>query len=339
MTPHGPARYAATPRAFADDAARRTSKASSLDAADLRIIDSLIANGRANARSMTASTGLSEETVADRMRALLDRRIIGISAIVDWRAAGYSWDLFLFVNVGSVAARSVVDELAAQDQVVSIYEVFGPVDIVAHVLCHDREDMLEFVSTTVRRFDGVGDVDVMLSLDTVKYFHEFARVPVTTPPPELPDPIIELTPVDHGIIASLMRNGRAPHREIARGLGVSDGTVRARLRRLVSAGLVRVAAQVDPTNSGMIGAQAFVGITVRGSDRAAVATKLAPMGPVLTVTVTTGRFDLFCYVVARTRAELVEHVVSEIRAVDGVGAVETWEMTAVRKHVGRWARW
>lgn len=338
-TLRGPARYGAAPLVFAEEVALRPASRARLDNADLRIIDSLVVDGRANARAMAVTTGLSEETVAHRMRSLIDRDIIGISAILDWRAAGFQWDLFLALRAGGSDPQALSDALALHDEVVTIYEVFGSVDVVAHVLCRDRAAMLEFVSATVPRIDGISGVEVLLAVDTVKYFHQFARVPVTGSPPALPEPVIELTPVDHGIIEALMRDGRAAHREIARVLGVADGTIRTRLRRLISGGLLRIGAQVHPSNSGMIGAQALVGISVQGADRALVARRLARVSEVITISVTTGRFDLLCYVVARTRSALIEHVATEVRLIDGVRSVETWEITGVRKHVGRWARW
>ena len=123
--------------------------------------------------------------------------------------------------------------------------------------------MLEFVSTTLPRIPGMSPADVLPALNTVKYFYQFARVPVDGPPPALLVPIIDVTPVDHGLIRALMRNGRASHREVARELGVADGTIRTRLRRLVAGGLLRVCAQVDPSNSGMIAARALVAISGR----------------------------------------------------------------------------
>jgi DNA-binding Lrp family transcriptional regulator len=309
-----------------------------IDAADVRIIEGLVADGRANVRSLSATTGLSEEAVAGRVRALVDRNIMRISAVLDWRAAGYRWDLFLSIAVGTTAADAVIDALAARDEVIAIHEVFGPVDLVAHVLCRDRASMLEFLSTTLRRIDGIAAVDVILGLATVKYFHPFAEPPVAQSPLALPHPLLELTVVDHGIIEALIRNGRASLREIAHGLDVADGTIRVRLRRLLAAGLVRICARVHPSNSGMIVAEAFVGISARGADGMTIARRIAHLGEVIAVTVTAGRFDLFCYVAARSRTELVDVIATQIRLAEGVDAVETWEVVAAPKHVAHWAR-
>ena len=81
--------------------------------------------GIAGADPETERTGLSERDVADRVRGLSERNIIGISAVLDWRAAGYQWNVFLSVSAGSGGAGAVIDELAHRDEVVSIYEVSG----------------------------------------------------------------------------------------------------------------------------------------------------------------------------------------------------------------------
>ena len=256
----------------------------------------------------------------------------------DWKAAGYSWDLFVSVKAVGGLVDAVIDELACRDEVISVFAVFGPVDLVAHVLCRDRADMLEFLSNTLTRLDGIRRVDVMPSLDTVKYVHQFARVPLDDTSPRLPAPVVELSALDHRIIDAVVHNGRASHREIGRDLGVADGTIRTRLRRLMSARLLKICAQVDPVTSGMIDARAFIGIAVKGANVADVAIQLARLPKVLTISITTGRFDLFCYAVAGSRAQLIELVAEQIRPMPGVRAVETWEVIDVRKHVGRWSR-
>jgi DNA-binding Lrp family transcriptional regulator len=333
----GPVADPAPPLLLADATVVRSSKSYPLDGADLRIIDALVADGRTHARSMTEVSGLSEETVAARIRSLIDRDIIGIAAILDWRAAGYQWDLFLSIANGP--AERAIEALASFDEVVAIYRVLGPVDHVVHVLCRDRTTMLDFITSTVPGIGGIGTVEVMLALETVKFFHQFARVPVGAFARPLPAPANQLTSLDHGIIDALTRDGRSSHREIGRQLGVADGTIRSRHRRLVSSGLLRVRAQIHPTNSRIVGAFAFVGITTYGAGHGDVATRLAQIGEIMTIALTASRFDVFCYVVAPNRAHLIELISTRIRPIDGVRTVETWEVVAVPKQVGGWARW
>ena len=335
----GPKRYGAHQVQFASEEAFRPARTVQLDEADLRIIDRLVQDGRANARSMTSLTGLTEETVASRMRSLMDRGIIGITAIFDWHAAGYHWDLFLAVECEAGPVGPVVERLAKLDEITSIYTVFGSVDLVCHVLLHDREAMLRFLSSTLTQVEGIRKVDVLVVLDTVKYFHQFAWVPLDDVVIEFPEPIVELSELDLDIIGMLLHNGRTSNREIGRQLGVADGTVRMHVSRLQEAGLVRVCAQVHPARSGMVNARAHVGISVQGGDTAEVATMLAGVPEIVTISMTSGRYELLCYVLARSRTRLIEVVAEEIRPLTGVRATETWEVIDGPKHISHWARW
>jgi DNA-binding Lrp family transcriptional regulator len=336
---HGPKRYQAEPIHFASGIAFRPARSAQLDEADLRIIDTLVADGRANSRSMRSVTGLTEETIAARIRNLIDRRVIGVSAIFDWSAAGYLWDMYLTVECGDGPIRPVIDELAQLEEVISIYTVFGPVDLVAHVLCKDRESMLSLISSRLTQIGGIRNLDVFLTLDTVKFSHQFAWVPVAPTPLTFPAPVVDLNELDHSIISAIVKNGRVSNREIGRELGVADGTVRAHLHRLESSGLLRVCAQVHPLTSGMVKARAFVGISVHGADTAALATELAGIAEIVSISLTSGRYELFCYVMARSRSRLIQLVADEIRPLDGVRSTETWEVIDGAKHASHWARW
>jgi Lrp/AsnC family transcriptional regulator, regulator for asnA, asnC and gidA len=336
---YGPGRYGAERVEFASELAFRPGPDAHLDDADLRIIDTLVHDGRTNSRAMVGVTGLTEETVASRIRSLIERQIIGITAIFDWNAAGYHWDLWLAVECESGPVGSVVKALADLDEVASIYTVFGPTDLVVHVLCTDRAHLLNFLSSTLTQIEGIRRTDVLLSLDTVKYFHQFAWVPVEPRPLRFPNPVVELGALDHAIIEAVVRNGRTSNREIGRELGVADGTVRSHLRRLEEAGLLRICAQVHPSLSGMIRARAFVGISVQGADTADLAKQLAAIAEVVTISLTAGRFDLLCYVLARGRSRLIDLVAEQIRTLKGVAGTETWEVIDGAKHISHWARW
>lgn len=335
----GPSRYGAEPVQFSSEVAFRPGPEAQLDDADLRIIDLLVRDGRMNARSMVTVANLTEETVAVRIRNLIDRGIIGITAIFDWYAAGYHWDIFLAIECERGPIAPVAEELAALDEVISIYTVFGPVDLVAHVLCTDRAALIEFLSGTLTQVHGIRKVEVMLSLDTVKFYHQFAWVPLDSQTLYFPNPVVELGDLDLSIIEAVVHNGRTSNREISRDLDVADGTVRAHLRRLEDAGLLRICAQVHPARSGMVHARAFVGISVKGADATELAVELAHIAEIVTISITSGKYDLFCYVLARSRTRLIEIVAEHIRPLKGVGSTETWEVVDGVKHISQWGRW
>src|SRR5690348_3185078 len=59
-----------------------------------------------------------------------------------------------------------------------------------------------------------------------------------------------LDEVDQEIVRQLQQDGRRSYREMARSIGVSEGTVRWRVRRLQETGALRIAAIADPFRLG-----------------------------------------------------------------------------------------
>ncbi|MGB3485442.1 MAG: Lrp/AsnC family transcriptional regulator [Mycobacterium sp.] len=60
----------------------------------------------------------------------------------------------------------------------------------------------------------------------------------------------KLDELDRSILVQLQEDGRRSFREIGRSLQVAEGTVRARVRRLQSAGVLNIVAYVDPMRVG-----------------------------------------------------------------------------------------
>ncbi len=118
---------------------RRKTQSIELDAADLRIIELLTEDGRMSNRALGDIVGLTEATIAARIRSLQDHHILGISAIFDWEAAGYHWDLQIEVRVESRAVLDVAERIARLPYVHRVMMVFGDVDIMVNALLPDRD--------------------------------------------------------------------------------------------------------------------------------------------------------------------------------------------------------
>jgi DNA-binding Lrp family transcriptional regulator len=82
-----------------------------------------------------------------------------------------------------------------------------------------------------------------------------------------------LDQLDYEIVRQLQADGRKPYRAIARVVGVSEGTVRLRVRRLVEAQALRIVAIADPFQLGCR-VLAFVLIAVGGVVRTETFTEL-----------------------------------------------------------------
>jgi len=309
-----------------------------LDDADRRILTLLSGDGRLSNRALAAEIGLTEVTVAARIRSLTTRRLLGVSAVVDWQAAGYDWDIWLELDVRGRAVAEVGAEVEAFDGVHAVHSVFGPADLVVHAMFRDLEATRRFLTDTLPSVAGIDAVRTSTTLETVKYAVQYARLPQRSEPLVLPAPVVDLDELDHEIIGQLVADGRASNREIGRVLGVSEGTIRTRLRRMGEAGLLRIVGQHDPVLTGEAPAWAFVMIDVRSGAMHRVAARVSRLPEAAVVAVLAGRHDLLVMLACRTRDHLVDVVTSQLRTDPDVRITDTWEVVRTLHLDYRWAR-
>jgi len=136
--------------------------------------------------------------------------------------------------------------------------------------------------------------------------------------------------VDRAIMAILQEDGRAPHVELARRLGVSEGTVRRRVAKLLKGGVIRVVAVAEPERLGYH-TSAFIGLQVDPAQVEEVATKLAALAETEQVAITTGRYDIFIWVNLESAAALTAFLHRKIGTVEGVRRTETFISLDTRK--------
>ena len=136
--------------------------------------------------------------------------------------------------------------------------------------------------------------------------------------------------LDMKIIDVLRRDGRASNAGIARDAGVSEGTVRRRLKRLVDEEFIRVMALPDPGKMGYE-SQALVGVHVDPDKIDAVANGLEELEEVSWVAVTTGSFDIFVWVTLPSSNALGVFLRTKLGVVPGVRRTETFVYLALRK--------
>ena len=139
-----------------------------------------------------------------------------------------------------------------------------------------------------------------------------------------------LDPLDSSIIEALGDDGRASNADMARHLGVSEGTVRRRLKRLVDEGYVRVVGLPDPAKMGLH-AEALIGIRVDAERVDAVADEVAMLGGVEWVAMTTGAYDLFAWVALESTGALSAFLRTELGAISGVQRTETFVSLGPRR--------
>ncbi len=133
----------------------------------------------------------------------------------------------------------------------------------------------------------------------------------------------EVDELDRRIIELLQRDGRASNAKMARGLGVSEGTVRRRLARLLQEEVIRVVAIAEPGRLGYH-TSAFIGLQVDPAKVEAVATKLAELSETEHLTITTGAYDIFTWVNLASAEALATFLHTKMGTINGVRHTETF---------------
>ncbi len=136
--------------------------------------------------------------------------------------------------------------------------------------------------------------------------------------------------LDRKIIALLESNGRASNARIARDVGVSEGTVRRRLKRLIQERIINVVALPDPRKLGYE-SEALIGVQVDHDKVDQVADRLASLVHTRWVAVTTGTYDVFAWVTLPTAEALGHFLRDQVGAIPGVRRTETFVNLAVMK--------
>ncbi|NNK95686.1 MAG: Lrp/AsnC family transcriptional regulator [Desulfobacterales bacterium] len=124
-------------------------------------------------------------------------------------------------------------------------------------------------------------------------------------------------------IINHLRDGRMPFKKIADDLSVSEGTVRARVKRLQEDGVLEITSLVDP-ESIPDKYLVMVGVKLKNMDLVAKGEEFSKLRGVISVCVVTGRFDLMLLVMLKKQFGMLEFYTEEVSQIEDVRSVETF---------------
>ena len=140
---------------------------------------------------------------------------------------------------------------------------------------------------------------------------------------------IPLDATDEAILRALRENGRRAYRDIAREIGVSEGTVRGRVRKLEHLGALRFLAFVDPMRLGN-SVLALMLVRVEGANQDRIIEALAAWSETTYVSSLAGRADIYAQIICAD-AEALGDLIARARALPGVIETETMLELGVHK--------
>jgi Lrp/AsnC family transcriptional regulator for asnA, asnC and gidA len=147
--------------------------------------------------------------------------------------------------------------------------------------------------------------------------------------------MVQLDETDRAIVAHLQYDGRMPFTDIAAEVGLSEGSVRRRVKRLIDSGVLQIIGVVEPQYLNWRAA-GMIGVSVEAGRVDAVADQIAQFPEVSYLFMASGGFDLFVEVFCRDRDHLASFLNEKLRQVRGVERTETFMILKLYKLSYRW---
>ena len=147
----------------------------------------------------------------------------------------------------------------------------------------------------------------------------------------------KLDSIDRKILEHLSENARISNREIAQMVGLAEGTVRTRIKRMQEDKCIRFTAltqEFEVTTPTLC----YVGLRVDLEKLSDVASALSDLPEVRFVATTLGRFDIFTVVVVESVENLSQLVSDKFMKISGVRRSYTSISTKTLKYDYRWGK-
>lgn len=302
---------------------------------DRSLIDLLRTDGREGNRSLASQLGVNEVTVAARLRRLEESELMRVVAVTDIRLFGHREFVFALFRIAGRPVQEVGADLVKLPETISVTITSGSFDIIAPMLFRDRKHLTEMFGSTLPSIPGVQRVHGCIALDVLKYASNWAMFgvdPGTTPEAQPSDTVDQM---DLDIIHILQRNARRSNRSIAAELGVSEGTIRGRIKRMLGDRVFRIQAVCDVGAFGL-GAHAFITVTAAPGAIDEVSAALAAREDVSQLTQVLDDFNVIALLTSRDHTSLMSAVLDEIALLPGICRLETFYGYRTLKHTYAW---
>ncbi len=143
--------------------------------------------------------------------------------------------------------------------------------------------------------------------------------------------------VDRQILEHLSKDARMSNREIAQELGLAEGTVRGRIKRLQENNIIKIMALTSFTGEEPP-MMAYIGVRADLAHVAETAQTIAELPFVRFAATMLGRFDILVITIVKDGNELVRLVNEEIMTLPGVRHADTTLAVKGLKYDYRWGR-
>ncbi len=144
------------------------SKNREMDNIDLQITSILQKDGRTPLSQIAKQLGVSTGMVRLRYQALVEKDIFQIVAITNPMLMGQSKMAFIGIKADGHRLREIANEVSAFEEVIYLVLLTGSYDLIAEVVCTNKEHLLDFLTNKLYKVDGIRDSETFMFLDIIK---------------------------------------------------------------------------------------------------------------------------------------------------------------------------
>lgn len=147
--------------------------------------------------------------------------------------------------------------------------------------------------------------------------------------------MVELDKTEKEMILLLQQDGRMSFVDMAKEIGVTEGTIRRKFNRLVTDGIISIAAVTDPFKVGF-DTPALIGLQVEASRLEDVVRAVSALPRIRYVVVCTGEHDILAEGYFASNQELWEFIREELSKIEGIKDITTSLLLRIYKQSFSW---
>lgn len=134
-----------------------------VDPVDAAIVRQLSEDGRVKFLEVARQAGVSEGQIRNRFARMAASGALRVVAIVNPQSLGYRTTAWLCISVSpSKAVSDLADRLAALPSVAYLAVCAGRFDILAEVVCRDKDDLLRLLDRDVRGLQDISRIETLV---------------------------------------------------------------------------------------------------------------------------------------------------------------------------------
>ncbi len=140
----------------------------SLDDVDLKLVELLTQDGRAANVDLARALGISESTVARRLKSLVDGGWIKITAVLDSSKFGFAVTALIGVNTDPKRTVQLSEDIVKLREVQFVGITTGPHDLYVWVNVRSLPELWSFLAERLNTLNGIRSSQTMILLETKK---------------------------------------------------------------------------------------------------------------------------------------------------------------------------